>query len=348
MSALNQKAARQLNRTVVLGTGRALPERVVTNSDLEKMMDTSDEWIVKRTGIQQRRWVGEGETSVTLALDASRKALTQAGLRADDIDCIVYATGTPGHFCPGDGVFLQDALGCRTIPAIDIRTQCSGFIYSLAVADGWIGTGLYKNILVVGCEVQSPYLNISDEGRDVAVIFADGAGAAVLGPSRQSQDQSNAGILSVDLNSDGRFAKELWCDIPGSNARPPISEALLAEGRQYIQMNGREVFRHATGHMEASTLRALEKADISLEEVKVLIPHQANLRIIEHIRKSLKLREEQVVANIQNYGNTTAASIPIALDEALEQGRIQTGDIVALTAFGSGFLWGSVILRWGT
>jgi 3-oxoacyl-[acyl-carrier-protein] synthase-3 len=329
-------------RTQILGTGLAVPDRIVTNDDLSKVMDTSDEWIRVRTGIQQRHWVREGETGASLGLAASRRALEAAGIAATEIDAIIYATSSPDHFAPGNGVYLQRDLGVDTIPAIDIRAQCSGFVYSLAVADGWIRSGLYRKILVVGQEIQSTGMDVSTRGRNTAVIFADGAGAAVVGPT----DDADRGILAIDLHSEGKHAELLWADAPGSMYHPRVSEQQIAEGRHFLSMDGKEVFKHAVTRMPESVHAVLAKAGKTVADIALLIPHQANLRISEMVAKSLGLKPEQVYNNIERYGNTTAATIPIALDECVRAGRIKRGDLVVFTAFGSGFTWGSCVVRW--
>jgi 3-oxoacyl-[acyl-carrier-protein] synthase-3 len=320
----------------------AVPDRVVTNDDLSRLMDTTDEWIRTRTGIQERRWVREGETGADLALTATRRALEMAEISAAQVDAIVYATSTPDHFAPGNGVYLQRMLGARQIPAIDIRTQCSGFVYALSVADAWIRAGMYRTILVVGAEVQCTGMDISTAGRNTAVIFADGAGAAVLGPT----GEADQGILGFDLHSDGTYAEKLWVDCPGSMYHPRISREQLEQGRHFLMMDGKEVFRHAVVRMPESVTTVLAGLGLTPADLSLLIPHQANLRISEMVQRSLGLRDEQVYNNIQRYGNTTAATIPIALDECVRAGRIRRGDLLAFTAFGSGFMWGSVALRW--
>jgi 3-oxoacyl-[acyl-carrier-protein] synthase III len=325
----------------ILGTGFAVPDRVVTNQELSDLMDTTDEWIRTRTGIHERHWVREGETGVDLGLAATERALAMAGMEPGQLDAIVYATSSPDHFAPGNGVFLQRRLGISTIPALDIRAQCSGFVYALSVADAWIRTGQYKNILIVGGEIQSTGLEISTAGRHVAVIFADGAGAVVVGPA-----ESEGGILAFDLHSEGAHAEKLWVDAPGSMYHPRVSEAQIDAGRQYLEMDGREVFRHAVVRMPQSVRAVLAKAGRTVDEVKLLLAHQANLRISEMMQKELGLRDDQVYNNIQRYGNTTAATIPILLDECVREGRVQPGDLLVFTAFGSGFMWGSVALRW--
>jgi len=329
-------------RTRFLGTGFAVPDRLVTNDDLSRMMDTSDEWIRTRTGIQQRRWVREGETGVDLALAATHRALEMADVGPSSVDAIVYATSSPDHFAPGNGVFLQRALGIGTIPAIDIRTQCSGFVYALSVADAWVRTGQYRRVLVVGSEVQSTGLQMTTEGRNVSVIFADGAGAALLAPT----DREDRGIMAFDLHSEGAHAEKLWVDSPGSMYHPRVSVEQIEAGRQYLDMDGKEVFRHAVIRMPESVRAVLAATGRTTADLKLLIAHQANLRIAEMIQRELCLRDDQVYNNIQWYGNTTAATIPIALDECVRAGRVQEGDLVVLTAFGSGFLWGSAAVVW--
>src|SRR3954462_2866630 len=324
-----------------LGTGFSVPERVVTNQELAALMDTSDEWIRTRTGIQERHWVSEAETGVDLGLAATERALEMAQLEPGDLDAIVYATSCPDHFAAGNVVLLQRKLVIPTIPALDIRAQCSGFVYGLSVADAWIRSGQYRNILVVGGEIQSTGLEVSTAGRHVAVIFADGAGAVVLGPSSE-----DGGILAFDLHSDGAHAEKLWVDAPGSMYHPRVSQKQIAAGRQYLEMDGKEVFRHAVVRMPESVRAVLAKSGQELGDVSLLLAHQANLRISEVMQKELGLREDQVYNNIMRYGNTTAATIPIALDECVRAGRISRGDLLVFTAFGSGFMWGSVALRW--
>jgi 3-oxoacyl-[acyl-carrier-protein] synthase III len=329
-------------RSRFLGTGFAVPDRVVTNDELARLMDTTDEWIRTRTGIQKRHWVNEGETGVDLAHRATQRALEMSGLAAADLDAIVYATSSPDHFAPGNGVYLQRLLGISTIPALDVRAQCSGFIYALSVADAWIRTGQFRHILVVGSEVQSTGLDLSTEGRHIAVLFADGAGAVVLGPA-QSED---GGILAFDLHSEGAQAEKLWVDSPGCMYHPRVSPEHLQTGRQYLAMDGREVFRHAVARMPESVRAVLAATGQTLDNLSLLLAHQANLRISEVMQKDLGLRDDQVYNNIMWYGNTTAATIPIALDECVRGGRLQRGDLLVMTAFGSGFLWGSAAVRW--
>jgi 3-oxoacyl-[acyl-carrier-protein] synthase-3 len=328
--------------SLILGTGMAVPDRVVTNDDLARVMDTSDQWIRERTGIAERRWVTEGQTGVELGLAASRAALASAGLESTALDAIVYATCSPDHFAPGNGVFLQQALGAGNIPALDVRAQCSGFIYGLSVADAWIRSGMYRTVLLVGQEIQSTGLDVSSEGRNTAVIFADGAGAVLLSAS----DDPARGIPGFDLHSDGGNAEKLWVDAPGSMYHPRVNVTQLERGQQFLRMEGREVFRHAVVRMPESVGTLLDRLDLSTSDIALLIPHQANLRISEAVQKSLGLSDAQVYNNIERYGYTTAATIPIALDECVRAGRVKEGDLVVFTAFGSGFMWGSVAVRW--
>jgi 3-oxoacyl-[acyl-carrier-protein] synthase III len=329
-------------RTRFLGTGFAVPDRVVTNQELSELMDTTDEWIRTRTGIHERRWVTEGETGTELGLQASRKAMDMAGVKPAEIDAILYATSSPDHFAPGNGVYLQRMLGITTIPALDLRAQCSGFIYALSVGDAWIRSSQYRRVLVVGSEIQSTGLELTTAGRHVAVIFADGAGAVVLGAT----DDRDGGILGFDLHSEGAHAEKLWVDTPGSMYHPRVSSKDIEAGRQYLEMDGREVFRHAVVRMPESVRAVLASTGHSVENISLLLAHQANLRISEMIQKELGLRNDQVYNNIMSYGNTTAATIPIALDECVRAGRVKKGDLVVMTAFGSGFMWGSAAVRW--
>jgi len=326
----------------IFGTGFAVPDQVVTNEDLASRMDTTDEWIRTRTGIEERHWVREGETGAGLAHTASLKALEMAGLEPGDLDAIIYATSSPDHFLPGGGVFLERLLGLAGTPAIDIRMQCSGFIYALSVADAYIATGRFRRILVVGAEIQSTGMDVTTRGRNTAVIFADGAGAVVVGPN----NGNGQGILAFDLGSDGRQAEMLWVDGPGSQYHPRVSAAQLEEGRYYLSMDGREVFRHAVTIMPASVRKVLSRIGCAPRDIALLLPHQANLRISEAVQKELGLSDDQVYNNIQRYGNTTAATIPILLDECVRGGRVKEGDLVVMTAFGSGFAWGSAAVRW--
>ena len=329
-------------RTEFIATGFHVPDRVVTNDELSRMMDTSDEWIRQRSGIRTRHWVSDGETGASLARAATLKALARASLKPSDLDCIVYCTCTPDHFEPGNGVFLERELGLTDIPAIDVRNQCSGFIYGLSVADAWIRTGQYRRVLLVGAEVHSRGLDKTTRGRDTTVLFGDGAGVAILGPT----DDARRGVLSTHLFADGRHAEKLWVDAPGLAHDPYISEELIREGKHRAVMDGRDVFKFASILMPQSVAAALAANGFTPADVRLLVPHQANQRIIEMVQKAIGLRDDQVYINIEKYGNTTAASIPIALDEALCAGRLERGDVLVLTAFGSGFTWASAAVRW--
>jgi 3-oxoacyl-[acyl-carrier-protein] synthase III len=329
-------------RTEFIAIAFHVPERIVTNDELSTLMDTSDEWITQRSGIKTRHWITPGETCTDLAYQATRTALADASLTPRDLDCIIFCTTSSDHYFPGNGVFLQRQLGLAGLPALDVRDQCSGFIYGLAVADAWIRVGQYRRVLLVGAEVQSPGLDCSDGGRDTAVLFGDGAGVAILGPT----EDPARGVLSTHLFSDGTHAEKLWMDGPGVAHYPWISPELVAAGKAKIHMEGREVFKHASEKMPAAVHAALQANGLCAADIKLLVPHQANLRISEMVQRRLGLRDDQVYNNIQKYGNTTAASIPIALTEALAEGRVARGDLLMLTAFGSGFTWASAAIRW--
>ncbi len=331
-----------MRKSRIVGVGHYVPERVVTNLDLEKIMDTSDEWIRERSGIVERHWVDENTSTSDLGFEASKRAIENANLVPDDIDFIVMATLSSDYYFPGAGVLVQEKLGIREIGALDVRNQCTGFIYALSVADQFIRTGMYNRILVVGAEVQSKGLNLSTEGRDIAVLFGDGAGAVVL----EGTDEQDRGILSTHLHSDGRYAKMLWDECMGSSTPKLISQDLIDERRFFAKMHGREVFKHAVIRFPQVIDTALKTNNLTRADVGLVIPHQANDRITEAVRQRLQLPKEKVYSNIRKYGNTTAASIPIAMDEALEEGLIHNGDIVILAAFGSGFTWGSAAIRW--
>ncbi|OKL39543.1 3-oxoacyl-ACP synthase III family protein [Pontibacter flavimaris] len=325
------------------GVGHYVPENVVTNKDLEKIMDTSDEWIRERTGIVERRYFQEGvDTTANMGAAAARKAIQMAGLEPKDIDMIVFATLSPDYVFPGSGVLLQRELGLKEIPALDVRNQCSGFIYALSVADQFIKTGMYNNVLVVGSEIHSTGLDFSTRGRGVSVIFGDGAGAVVLVPS----ESNDRGILSTHLHADGEFAEELAVVNPGSNKKERLTHEMIEDGSIYPYMNGNTVFKHAVTRFPEVIQEALSKNGYKPEDIDLLVPHQANLRITSYIQQKMGLPAEKVMSNIQKYGNTTAASVPIALSEAYEEGRIKEGDLVCLAAFGSGFTWASALIRW--
>ncbi len=334
-----------MRRSIITGVGRYLPDRVVTNFDLEKMMDTSDQWIRERTGIRERRFADleKGETTSYMGAQAAKKAIEMAGLKPQDIDFIVFATLSPDYFFPGAGCPLQVHLGIPGIGAMDIRNQCTGFVYALATADQFIKTGMYNHVLVVGAEFHSGGLNLSTAGRDVAVLFGDGAGAVVL--SAHEEDDGR-GILTNHLHADGNFAKHLWVESPGSAHNPFITHEMIDNGQIYPHMDGRYVFKHAVTRFPEVIMEAVNAAHVKLEDIDLVIPHQANQRITEAMRMKLGLPEEKVVSNIHKYGNTTAASIPIAMSEALEENRIKKGDLVCIASFGSGFTWASSLIRW--
>mgnify|MGYP000959515280 FL=1 len=335
-----------LYRSRIKGLGFYVPENVVTNDDLSKLMDTSDEWIQERTGIQQRRHALRGsDTTTSMGVKASLKAIEAAKINKEEIDFIVFATLSPDFYFPGCGVLVQKELGLPNVGALDIRNQCSGFIYALSVADQYIKTGMYKNILVIGAETQSPALDMTTRGRNMAVLFGDGAGAAIVSRS----DDPKRGILSTHLHSQGEHAEQLAMIAPGVGTKwvPQI----LAENdpddvSYYPNMNGQFVFKNAVVRFAEVIEEGLKTNGLSREDINMLIPHQANLRISQFVQHQFKLTDEQVFNNIMKYGNTTAASVPIALTEAVQQGKIKDGDLVVLAAFGSGFTWASAIIRW--
>lgn len=331
----------------IAGLGCFVPENVVTNDDLSKIMDTNDEWIQERTGIQQRRHVvkGSGETTTTMGIKAAKIAIERSGINKDEIDFIVFATISPDYYFPGPGVALQKELGLKTIGALDIRNQCSGFVYALSVADQFIKTGMYRNILIVGSELQSIGLDMTTRGRGVSVIFGDGAGAAVL----TREEDLTKGVLSTHLHSEGEHAKELAVLAPGMGGRwvTDIMKDSDPDDESYFPyMNGQFVFKNAVSRFSEVINEGLLANNLTVTDINMLIPHQANLRISQFIQKKFGLSDDQVFNNIQKYGNTTAASIPIALTEAWELGKIKSGDLVVLAAFGSGFTWASAIIRW--
>lgn len=328
-------------RSRIISTGRFVPEKVMTNDDMTKLVPTNDEWIRERTGIQQRHFVDKEIGVSDLGYEAAKIALNRAGLQPGDIDFIIFATLSPDYMFPGSGCLLQRKLGVPGIGALDVRTQCTGFVYGLSVADAFIRAGQYQRILLVGAEIHSTGLEYNERGRHIAVLFGDGAGAVVLEAS-----ENGRGVLSTHLHADGRYAQELWAENPGSRKIPRLYDGILTDGSCFPQMNGREVFKHAVTKFPKVILEALEKNQLTLDQVALVIPHQANLRITEAVTERLGLPPEKVFSNIQRYGNTTAASIPIALDEALEQGRIKENDIVVLASFGSGFTWASAAMRW--
>jgi 3-oxoacyl-[acyl-carrier-protein] synthase III len=328
----------------ITGVGHYVPERIVTNDYLSSIMETNNEWIIERTGIEERRWIDPAtDTVANMAAKATRMALQRAKLTEKDIDFIVFATITPDYFFPGSGVLLQRELGLDgRIAALDIRNACSGFIYAVSVADQFIKSGMHKTILVVGAEIQSTALDITTRGRNTAVIFGDGAGAVIL------QASDKPGVLSTHLHSDGRFAEELYLKDPGSS-RPHAErqpEQILDTSTFKVFMNGPQVFKHAVVRFMEVIQEALQANNLKKEDIDLLIPHQANLRISQFIQQKLALPDSKVYNNIMRYGNTTAASIPIAMSEAWAEGRIKENDLICLAAFGSGFTWASALIRW--
>ena len=349
-----------MTRSKIAGIGMYVPEHVVTNNDLKKYMDTNDEWIQERTGIQERRYAHRTEeTTTTMAVEAATIAIQRAGITPQDIDFIVFATLCPDYYFPGCGVLVQRAMKMKEIGALDVRNQCSGFVYALSVADQFIKTGMYKNILVIGSEKHSFGLDFSTRGRNVSVIFGDGAGAVVLQPT----EEANRGILSTHLHSDGSSAEILAMYNPGTHANhwteKPLatfdeaeiaqmfmSHKMIDNAELFPYMDGPAVFKKAVVKFPEVIVESLKANNLTAKDINMLIPHQANLRISQFVQQHLGLSDDQVHNNIQKYGNTTAASVPIALCEAYEQGRIKDGDLVCLAAFGSGFTWASALLRW--
>ncbi len=330
----------------IIGVGHFVPENIVTNDDLSKLMDTSDEWIQERTGIKERRFYTPGEKGSTaiMAFKASKLAMKRAKVTADDIDAIVFATLSPDYYFPGSGVLLQEMLKMGTKPAIDLRAQCSGFIYALSVSDQFIKTGMYKKILVIGSETQSVALDLTTRGRGMGVLFGDGAGAAIL----EATEDNTKGILSTHLHSQGEFADVLCVREPGTNKGGKV----IYEGQHEMydlispQMDGKLVFKNAITRMPEVTMEALAKNNLTINDIDMFLPHQANLRISQMVQRFLQLPDEKVFNNIQKYGNTTAATLPILLSELWEEGRIKEGQLFALAAFGSGFTWASALIRW--
>ncbi|AHM60115.1 3-oxoacyl-(acyl-carrier-protein) synthase III [Flammeovirgaceae bacterium 311] len=328
----------------ITGFGHYVPEQVVTNADLEKVMNTSDAWIQERTGIKERRFFNpETDTVANMSAKASRMALEQSGLQPQDVEFIILATITPDYFFPGSGVLLQRELGLEGIGALDVRNACSGFIYALSIADQFIKTGMYKTILVVGAEIQSSLMEMNDRGRHISVIFGDGAGAVVL----QATNEKGKGILSTHLHSDGRFAEELYVKDPGSSRRPEerVDPEIMKGPSIRAYMNGNAVFKHAVVRFHEVIMEALNANGCAKEDIDLLVPHQANLRISNYLKEQLSLRDNQVYNNIMRYGNTTAASIPIALSEAKQEGLLHNDMLLCLAAFGSGFTWASALIR---
>jgi 3-oxoacyl-[acyl-carrier-protein] synthase-3 len=329
----------------IIGLGKYVPDNVVTNADLSKMMDTNDAWIQERTGIKERRWIKEGtdDTSAVMGAKAARIAIERAGLKKDDIDFIVFATLSPDYYFPGCGVQIQDMLNMNTIGALDIRNQCSGFIYAISVADQFIKTGMYKNVLVIGAEYHSNGLDKTTRGRGVTVIFGDGAGAAVL----TREEDNTRGVLSTHLHSEGKYADKLIVASPSiAHWVPEILESNGEDLSYFPYMDGTFVFKNAVVRFSEAIIEGLKANNLKKEDIDMLIPHQANLRIAQFIQEKFALRDDQIFNNISKYGNTTAASVIIALTEAWEEGKINEGNNVVLAAFGSGFTWGSTVIKW--
>jgi 3-oxoacyl-[acyl-carrier-protein] synthase III len=349
-----------MNKTIIAGIGHYIPKNTVTNNDLKQYMDTSDEWIQERTGIKERHYADRtGETTTTMGVEAARVAIERAGITKDDVDFIIFATISPDYYFPGCGVLLQRAMQMKEVGALDIRNQCSGFVYALSVADQFIKTGMYKNILLVCSEKHSFGLDFSTRGRNISVIFGDGAAAIVLQPTTEE----GRGVMSTHLHSDGENAEMLAMFNPGTHAnhwlKEPVadfveaevgemfmSHAMIDNAQNYPTMDGPAVFKKAIVKFPEVIQEALDKNNLTTADLKLLIPHQANLRIAQFVQQKLKLSDEQVYNNIDKYGNTTAASIPIAMSEAWEKGKIKKGDLVCVAAFGSGFTWGSALLKW--
>ena len=330
------------HRSRILGIGMSVPRRIVTNHDLATKMETSHEWIVERTGIEQRHWVEEGETGCSLATAASTQAMERAKVDPKDIDLIIYATLSPDYFFPGTGVFVQRALGMKEIPCLDIRQQCTGFIYGLSIADAYIRTGMFKHILLIGSEVHSTGLDVSTAGRDITVLFGDGAGAVVIG---RATDEDHM-LLSTHIHADGSEAEILWTEYPSSAHHPRITAEAMAERKHYPSMNGKKVFKHAVTRMPQAIMEGMVANNLTLANVDMMIPHQANLRINQMVAKMIGMPEEKTHNTIMKWGNTTAASIPMCMYDAIEVGKIKPGNLVCLVAFGAGLTWGSAFLRY--
>ena len=329
-------------RVRIVGTGMYVPPRVVTNHDMAQWMDTSDEWIQQRTGVVERHWADGDITLTDIGYEASVRALEAAEIGPEDLDAIIVASLSPIHQFPGNAVFLQDRLGTSEIPAMDLRCQCTGFIYALHVGSLFVGSGQYERVLVVGAEMHSVGLDLSTRGRDVSVIFGDGAGAVLLAPS----DDADRGILSAHVHAEGRYGNKLWVEGPGAAFRPYCTTELVESGRIWPKMEGRFVFKHAVNRLPEVMKEALEANKCSLEDVDLFLFHQANLRINEYVATQLEIPPEKVHHNIQRYGNCSAGSIPMLLDECVRGGRLQEGDLVMMAGFGSGFTWGAAMIRW--
>ena len=336
-----------MTRSAIIGTGFFVPEKVVTNEDLTHLMDTSDQWIVERSGIRERRWLpmgADGHTVMSgaeMGAEAARRAIAAAGIDTQEIDQVIFATLNPDLFFPGNGVFIEELLELKTAGAMDIRNQCTGFIYGLAAADGFIRSGTARTVLLIGGEVQSTALDTSTRGRDVAVLFGDGAGAVIVQATHEDR-----GVIASVLHSQGRYARELYVEAPVATIRERITAEMMAEGRHFPTMNGPMVFKHATRRFCEAISEVLDKGGYGPEDVDLLVPHQANQRITDAVAERMGMGPDRVFSNIARYGNTTAATIPIALAEAVAEGRLQKGHLVVTVAFGSGFTWGANLIRW--
>jgi 3-oxoacyl-[acyl-carrier-protein] synthase-3 len=323
-------------RSAILGSGHYVPTKVVTNDDLAQIMPTTHEWIVQRTGIRERRFIEEsGIGASDLAVPAVKMACEQAGRDVKDIDAVLFATLSPDHNFPGAGCLLIHKLGLPGVPALDVRNQCSGFLYSLSVADAWVRGGVYKNVLIVGSEVHSTGLEFTERGRDVAVLFGDGAGAVLVGEATRP----GQGVRSLELHADGAGAYDLWLEAPASKCIPRLTPEMLEQGKHYPQMNGKQVFRWATEKMPEVAHAVVKKAEMTIGDVDLFVPHQANMRINQMVAAKLGIPEDRVVHNIERYGNTTAATIPIGISESWREGKIREGSRVLMAAFGAGFTW---------
>jgi len=334
-------------RSEIIGAGMYVPEQIVTNHDLEKFMETSHDWIVQRSGIEERRWVTPEVSTTDLALKACEEAIKNAGIDKKEIDCILFATLSPDHDFPGAACFLQPKLGLTEIPAIDVRQQCSGFLYGMSMADAFIKVGQYKTILLVGAEVHSKGLDKSTRGRDVAVLFGDGAGAVVIRRTEKTDLKTDSFIHSTHLFADGQFAKDLWLEGPGmALGAERITHQDLENGKQFPSMNGKKVFANAVRRMCEALMLSLETNKLKLSDIDLFLFHQANLRINQMVAQELKIPEEKIYNTIQKYGNTTAATIPMCMSDAEKAGKLKKGMLVASAAFGSGFTWASSVYRW--
>lgn len=331
----------------IIGHGMYVPPDIVTNHDLEKMMETSHDWIIQRSGIEQRHWAKPEVSTTDLAVYACENAIAEAGIDKSEIDCLLFATLSPDHDFPGAACFLQPKLGLSEIPAIDIRQQCSGYLYAMSVADAFIKVGQYKTILVVGAEIHSKGLDKTTRGRDVAVLFGDGAGAVIMRRTEVKDAQKDSHVWSTHLFSEGAHARDLWLEAPGMGLGPDrMNIQMIEQLKHYPAMNGKKVFAHATRRMCESMKLALDKNNLKVEDVDLFLFHQANMRINQYVAKELGISEDKVFNTIQKYGNTTAATIPIGMCEAVKAGKLKKGSLVASAVFGSGFTWASGIYRW--